>query len=98
MSTADLLPALALVLLVLGSLLASADAALSRVSRVRAEELLAEGHRGATSLRRVAEEPSRYLNLVVLLRVTCEMGAAVLVAGVTLRFFDTPLPAFAVAA
>jgi CBS domain containing-hemolysin-like protein len=75
-----LLPAGAAVLVGVAGLCAAADAALSRVSRVRVEEYLREGRRGAKSLRRVVAEPPHYLNLVLLLRVVGELTAAVMVA------------------
>ena len=66
-------------------LAASLDAALARVSRVRADEMAEQGVPGARRLVRVTADPARYFNLVLLVRVTCEMAAAVLVALVCVR-------------
>jgi CBS domain containing-hemolysin-like protein len=60
-------------------LAACLDAALARVSRVRAGEMAEQGVPGAKRLVRVTADPARYFNLVLLVRVTCEMAAAVLV-------------------
>ena len=56
--------------------LASAEVALSRVSRVRVEELVGEGRSGAPRLQTLLAEAPRSLNLLLLLRLTCELGAA----------------------
>lgn len=60
-------------------LFAGAEAALSRVSRVRVDEFVREGRRGAEHLARVLADPPRHLNLVLLLRIVCELAATVLV-------------------
>ncbi|MCU1676278.1 MAG: Hemolysin containing domain-like protein [Frankiales bacterium] len=68
------------VVLVLGaSVFACAEAALGHISHNRVEELVRDGRRGAASLRVVVAEPSRYLNLLLLLRLACEIGASALV-------------------
>jgi len=66
-------------------LAACLDAALARVSRVRANEMAEQGVPGAKRLVRVTADPARYFNLVLLVRVTCEMAAAVLVTMVCVR-------------
>ena len=66
-------------------LAACLDAALARVSRVRADEMAEQGVPGAKRLVRVTADPARYFNLVLLVRVTCEMAAAVLVTMVCVR-------------
>ncbi len=76
MSAADVLPVLgAAVLVALAGVFASLDAALSRVSRVRVEELVREERPGALRLQKVLAEPPRYLNLLLLLRVVAEIAA-----------------------
>jgi CBS domain containing-hemolysin-like protein len=75
----------AVLLAVVAALFAGAEAALSRVSRVRVEELVRDGRRGAARLAHVIAEPPRYLNLTLLLRVVCELTAAVLVTVVCLH-------------
>jgi len=71
-------------LVVLAALLAGMDAALSRVSRVRVEELVREQRRGARQLQTVVADPPRYLNLLLLLRIAGELAATVAVAAVFL--------------
>jgi CBS domain containing-hemolysin-like protein len=70
---------LAALLVAVAALFASVETALARISRVRVEELLGEGRRGAVRLAEVVADPPRYLNLVLLLRVSCELGATVIV-------------------
>ena len=72
------------VLVLLAALFAAADAALSRVSRSRVEELADDGRRGAKALATLVADPALGVNVVLLLRTLCETGAVVLVA-VTLR-------------
>jgi CBS domain containing-hemolysin-like protein len=85
-SAGDLrLVVVALVLVVLAGALAASEAALARVSRARAGELLAEGRRGAQALARVAEDPAPTLSVSTFLRVLAESGAAVLL---TVVFLD----------
>src|SRR4029453_16961516 len=66
-------------LVVLAGLFASAEAALSSYSMVRAEERVEQGVRGAERLRRLLQDPPRYLNTALLLRLACEITAIVLV-------------------
>ncbi|WP_029109635.1 hemolysin family protein [Mycobacterium sp. URHD0025] len=68
----------AVVLVGFGGLFAAIDAALSTVSIARIEELVRDERPGAARLGRVVEERPRYINLVVLLRITCEISATVL--------------------
>ena len=71
---------LAAVLVVLAGLFSAADAALSTFSRARAEELLAQGRPGARRLVALLQDPPRYLNTALFLRLLCEISAIVLVA------------------
>ncbi|MGV0745759.1 hemolysin family protein [Mycolicibacterium sp. XJ870] len=68
----------AIALVCFGGLFAAIDAALSTVSIARIEELVREERPGAARLGRVVAERPRYTNLVVLLRITCEVSATVL--------------------
>jgi CBS domain containing-hemolysin-like protein len=70
----------AILLIGLGGLFAAIDAALSTVSMARVDELLRDERPGAVSLSRVMNERPRYINLIVLLRITCEVSATVLLA------------------
>ncbi len=66
-------------LVVLAGLFSAADAALGSFSRARAEELVADGRPGARRLLALLEDPPRYLNTALLLRLLCEISAIVLV-------------------
>jgi CBS domain containing-hemolysin-like protein len=68
----------ALALIGLGGLFAAIDAAVSTVSIARVDELVRDERPGATRLARVIADRPRYINLVVLLRITCETAATVL--------------------
>lgn len=73
------------VLLVLAAgLFAAADAAIGTVSRARVDELLRQGRGGARQLGRVLADRPRHVNLLLLLRLTCELTATVLVTAVVL--------------
>ncbi|HEY3632566.1 MAG TPA: hemolysin family protein [Jatrophihabitantaceae bacterium] len=69
----------AVCLVPLGGVFAGFDSALARVSVARVEEMLREGRRGAQTLRTVVADRARYTNLLLLLRVSCEVTATVLV-------------------
>ena len=79
---------IAAVLIVIAAMCASADAAISRISRIRAEDLAEDGRAGSAKLLDVVDDPPRYLNLALLLLVAAEMTAAVLVTVVFLDVFD----------
>ena len=68
----------AIVLIGLGGLFAAIDAALSTVSLARVEEMIREERPGAVRLAKVIAERPRYTNLIVLLRITCEAAATVM--------------------
>jgi CBS domain containing-hemolysin-like protein len=86
------------VLVLVAGVLAGAEAALSKVSRVAADDYEREGRRGAQRLRLVLDDPARYLNLLTLLRVTAELVATVLVTVAALNIFDRVWQATLVAA
>ncbi|MGE5829533.1 MAG: hemolysin family protein [Micromonosporaceae bacterium] len=67
-------------LVVLAGLCAMTDAAVSSVSPARAAELAREGARGARTLQHIAADAARYTNLLLLLRLVCELTATTLVA------------------
>jgi len=69
----------AAVLTVFAGVLAAVDAALSSFSRARARELVEEQRTGASRLVTILDEPARYLNDVLLMRVVCETASVVLV-------------------
>ncbi|MFJ3924097.1 hemolysin family protein [Streptomyces sp. NPDC090022] len=74
----------AVLLVVVAWLAACAEAGIARVSGFRAEQAVREGRRGSAKLLQVASDPTRYLNVALLVRVTCEMAAGVLVTYVCL--------------
>ena len=84
-----LLLVLAAGLVLMAALAASAEAALSRVSRIRGEELEREGRRGAVRLRAVLADTARYVNLLTLLRVVGELVATAFVVTVFLMNIDS---------
>jgi len=88
----------AALLVAVAGLFAAVEAALARLSRVRVEELVREGRRGAERLRQVVAELPRYHNLVLLLRKACEVTSVVLVASVAFRRFNDDWRAVLVAA
>ncbi|HET7735328.1 MAG TPA: hemolysin family protein [Nocardioidaceae bacterium] len=72
-------------LVVAAGLFSSADAALSSFSKARAEELAAEGRNGgAARLLVIVEDPPRYLNTALFLRMLCEIAAIIMVTVVML--------------
>ena len=71
---------LAAALVVLAGLFSAADAALGSFSKARAEELLEDNRPGARRLVALLEDPPRYLNTALMLRLLCEISAIVLVA------------------
>ncbi|MBD0735485.1 hemolysin family protein [Streptomyces sp. CBMA29] len=87
----------AVVLVVVAWLAACAETAIARVSRFRAEDALRSGRKGAANLLAVASDPTRYLNVALLLRVGCETAAAVLITVVCDRHFDSTWEVLAVA-
>jgi CBS domain containing-hemolysin-like protein len=70
----------AIVLIGLGGLFAAVDAAISTVSVARVHELVRDERPGAVRLAKVMADRPRYINLVVLLRIICEITATVLLA------------------
>lgn len=68
------------ILVVLGTVLAAAESSLSRMTRVRALALEAEGRRNAGMLARIQHDPASYLNAVYLAVMLVQNGSAILVA------------------
>ncbi|MGW7263627.1 hemolysin family protein [Streptomyces sp. NPDC054842] len=87
----------AIALVVVAWLAACAEAGIARVSSFRAEEAVRGGRRGGAKLAQVAADPTRYLNVALLVRITCEMAAAALVTYACLKEFDETWQALAVA-
>ncbi|PTR32050.1 CBS domain containing-hemolysin-like protein [Rhodococcus sp. OK519] len=81
MNDAVVLVLVAVILVPLGGLFAALDAALNTLSPARVEELAKDERPGAARLVRIVSDRPRYVNLMVLLRILCEIAAAVLLAG-----------------
>ncbi|MCW2739682.1 MAG: conserved rane protein of unknown function [Blastococcus sp.] len=75
----------AILLVPLAGLFAAMDAALQRVSKARVEEMRREGLKRADALEQVVLERARHVALLLLLRIVCEMVAAVVV---TVLFYN----------
>jgi CBS domain containing-hemolysin-like protein len=69
---------IAVCLVPIGGALACFDSALTHISPARVDEMVREGRRGAKRLAHIATDRARYTNLLLLLRVTCELTATVL--------------------
>jgi len=76
---------LAATLVVAAGGFAAADAALGTVSRARVEALVRSGRFGASALALVIADRPRHVNLLLLLRLSCELTATVLVTVAALR-------------
>ncbi|GAB4053822.1 hemolysin family protein [Catellatospora paridis] len=74
-------------LVVLAGLFAMTESALAVISPARAAELNREGLRGAAALQAVAADAVRHINLLLLLRLLCELTATTLVALVAVDTF-----------
>ena len=68
------------VLSLFAGIFASADAALSSFSKARAAELVALERGGAQRVKTITDDPPRYLNTLLLLRMVAETASIVLVA------------------
>ncbi|PQD99929.1 membrane protein [Mycolicibacterium parafortuitum] len=88
----------AIVLVGFGGLFAAIDAALSTVSIARVEELVREERPGAVRLLQLMVDRPRYINLIVLLRMTCEVSATVLMAAYLDDYFGVSRGLMAAAA
>jgi CBS domain containing-hemolysin-like protein len=79
-------------LVVVAGLFSSAEAAFSSFSKVRAEEIAGDGKPGAKRLLRVVDDPARYMNTALFLRLLCEIGAIVLATVVMTNVIATRDP------
>ncbi|OIH94948.1 MULTISPECIES: hemolysin family protein [unclassified Curtobacterium] len=80
--------AVALVLVVLGGLLAASDAALSVVSRADLDEI-ARGNKRRRAIEAIADDVGAHVNALNFFRVLAETAAAVLVTIALVRAFDS---------
>ncbi len=81
---------LAIVSIIASFLLAAAEAAVFRMSRVRAQELLDEGRPGARALARVVGDAPMYLAVLTFLRVVTESTTAVMATLIAAHYLDDP--------
>ncbi len=81
--------AIVAIVLLLGfaGFLAATESALTSISRVLIEEL--ESKRGGALLQKFSKQPAKYLNVILLVRKTCELTATVLVASILLRNYPS---------
>jgi CBS domain containing-hemolysin-like protein len=90
--------AAAVVLTLLAGWCATAEAALARVSRAGAKELGRDVGRGSTPLQVVLADVTRYLAVLLLVRIAAELSALVLVTAVLLHWLGPGWRAFLIAA
>jgi len=89
---------IAVILVIAAGVFACADAALSAVSRARVEGLVRGARAGARQLLAVVSDRPRHINLLLLLRLGCELVATVLVTVACLRLTDSDWAAGLIAA
>jgi len=75
-------------LVVLGAVLAMAEASISRMSRVRAAALKEQERRNAVLLEQIELDPAPYLNSIYLAVMLAQNGSAILVARLASWYFD----------
>lgn len=78
---------IAFVLATFAGLTAAAEAALYSFSSARADRLVADGRPGASKVRKIVDDPPRYLNTALFLRTVLEISVIVLVALVVFGIF-----------
>jgi CBS domain containing-hemolysin-like protein len=99
MSSAEVwLTVLAVLLVVLAALLAAAESSVSRVSRLRVNQLAEDSRRGAAALQVVSADSAPFLSVSTFVRVVCESFAAVSVTVVCFDLIDRRWVAVLVAA
>ena len=74
-------------LMLVGAVFAMAESSLSRMTKVRALALAAEGRRNAALLVKLESDPPRYLNAVYLAVTFVQNGSAILVAFIAEDYF-----------
>ncbi len=81
MSSAIALFVLAIALVPVGGVFAAVDSALNTISSARIDEMAKEERAGAARVQRILTDRPRYVNLMVLLRILCEITATVVLVG-----------------
>ncbi len=72
--------AVALILAVVAFLVAACEAALQHMSVSRAEESASDGRRSSARVLTMAQDPARFVNSAMVVRISCEVTTIVLVA------------------
>jgi Mg2+/Co2+ transporter CorB len=99
MTSADWLQlGIAFVLMILAGLIAAAEAAFSSFSKARANRLVEQDRPGAQRVRKIVEDPPRYLNTALFVRSMIEISAIILVANVIFSLIPKTWQAGAVTA
>jgi CBS domain containing-hemolysin-like protein len=80
-SSAIALFVLAIALVPVGGVFAAVDSALNTISSARIDEMAKEERAGAARVQRILTDRPRYVNLMVLLRILCEITATVVLVG-----------------
>ncbi|MGW6336523.1 hemolysin family protein [Nocardia rhamnosiphila] len=79
----------AVLLAAVGGVFAAVDSALNTVSPARLDDMARSDRPGAVRLGRIVDDRPRYVNLMVLLRILCEITATVLLAAALSSFLDS---------
>ncbi|MEV3961070.1 hemolysin family protein [Nocardia sp. NPDC050193] len=81
----------AVLLAAVGGVFAAVDSALNTLSPARLDDMARSDRPGAVRLGRIVDDRPRYVNLMVLLRILCEITATVLLAAALSGFLDSGL-------
>ncbi|NUP29389.1 MAG: HlyC/CorC family transporter [Nocardia sp.] len=79
----------AVLLAAVGGVFAAVDSALNTLSPARLDDMARSDRPGAVRLGRIVDDRPRYVNLMVLLRILCEITATVLLAAALSSFMDS---------
>ncbi|MGL4173694.1 MAG: hemolysin family protein [Actinomycetota bacterium] len=88
----------AMTLLIVAAVFAAVETSLSRISRVRAAQLVDDGRRGSAALMTLAADPAPVLSVVTFARVVGEAFAAVVVTVIVIGLVEGTWAALSVAA
>ncbi|WP_069164338.1 hemolysin family protein [Nocardia altamirensis] len=79
---------LAVLLVPVGGVFAGVDSALNTISPARVDDMVRADRPGAVRLSKIVADRARYVNLMVLLRILCEIGATVLLAAALIAVWN----------
>ncbi|MGW1741358.1 hemolysin family protein [Nocardia sp. NPDC001965] len=79
----------AVLLAAVGGVFAAVDSALNTLSPARLDDMARSDRPGAVRLSRIVDDRPRFVNLMVLLRILCEITATVLLAAALSSFMDS---------